>query len=219
MQNRNSNPTGSTPPREPRSIDAFVDRVRSRLPSLPGRLGAFGSRSRRLDSKLADLPWRIVVGLLLAALPLALLALLAGGWDVAMAGIVALAMVALAAFLADWVGGISALVIAFLLLDVFFVDERSGIAKPIHQEDRVSLVLFVLVSLLVIWLVQRVKAEGTEDRQMAIAARSAATALSVLESVAGTQQRPSYSARKQIYDAIVHNVVGLSTERMPAHLC
>ena len=41
----------------------------------------FGARARRLDSMLADLPWRIVIGTLLAALPLALLALLAGGWS------------------------------------------------------------------------------------------------------------------------------------------
>ena len=94
------------------------------------------------------------------------------------------------------------------VLDVLFVDERTGFAKPTNQDDRVALVLFALVSLLVIWLVQRVKAEGTEDRQTAIAARSAATALSVLETAAATQQRLSYSARKQIYEAIVHTVVG-----------
>ncbi len=57
---------------------------------------------------------------------------------------------------------------------------------------------------------QRVKAEGTEDRQTAIAARSAATALSVLETAAATQQRPSFTARKQIYEAIVHTVVGVN---------
>jgi PAS domain S-box-containing protein len=180
------------------------------MPALPGRIGSFDSRSRRLDSKLADLPWRIVIGSMLAALPIALLALFAGGWDVSMAAIVAVAMVALAAYLADWVGGFSALIIGFLLLDVLFVDNRTGIAKPVNQGDRVSLVLFVLVSLLVIWLVQRVKAEGTEDRQTAIAARSAATALSVLETAAATQQRFSYSARKQIYEAIVHTVVGVN---------
>ena len=210
MQSRNSVPSGSTPPPERRSIDAFVDRVRARAPELSGRLGSLGGRARRLDSKLADLPWRIVIGSMLAALPLALLALLAGSWDVAMAAFVALAMVALAAYLADWVGGLSSLVIGFLLLDVFFVDSRTGFAKPTSQHDRISLVLFVLVSLLIIWLVQRVKAEGTEDRQSAIAARSAATALSVLETAAASQQRPSYSARKQIYEAIVHTVVGVN---------
>lgn len=173
-------------------------------------MGSIGSRSRRLNSRLADLPWRIVIGSMLAALPISLLALLAGGWDVSMAAIVALAMVALSAYLADWVGGFSALIIGFLLLDVFFVDARSSLVKPSNQDDRVALVLFVLVSLLVIWLVQRVKAEGTEDRQTAIAARSAATALSVLETAAATQQRFSYSARKQIYEAIVHTVVGVN---------
>lgn len=209
MQSRNPVPT-SPPPAKPRAIDAIVSRVRSHLTALATRLGPLGNRPRRLDSTLADLPWRIVIGSMLAALPLALLALLAGGWDVAMAALLALAMIALAAYLADWVGGISSLVIGFLLLDVFFVDARTGFAKPTSQQERVSLVLFVLVSLLIIWLVQRVKAEGTEDRQSAIAARSAATALSVLETAAATQQRPSYSARKQIYEAIVHTVVGVN---------
>lgn len=180
------------------------------MPMFAGHLGSLGSRSRRLDSRLADLPWRIVIGSMLAALPISLLALFAGGWDVSMAAIVAVAMVALAAYLADWVGGFSALLIGFLLLDVLFVDNRTGFAKPANQDDRVALVLFILVSLLVIWLVQRVKAEGVEDRQTAIAARSAATALSVLETAAATQQRFSYSARKQIYEAIVHTVVGVN---------
>lgn len=210
MQNSNSPSPGSTPPPGSHSAGDLVARVRAYLPVVTATLGAFGSRSRHLDSTLADLPWRIVIGSMLTALPLALLALVAGGWDVSMVAIVALAMVALAAYLADWVGGVSGLIIGFLLLDVLFVESRTGIAKPTSQHDRMSLVLFVLVSLLVIWLVQRVKAEGTEDRQTAIAARSAATALSVLESVAATQQRPSYSARKQIYEAIVHTVVGVN---------
>ncbi len=180
------------------------------MPAMPGRIRAVSGRPRRLDSTLADLPWRIVIGLLLAGLPISLLALIAGSWNVSMAGIVALALIALAAYLADWVGGLSALAVSFLLLDLLFVDQRTGFAKPVGREDRVSLLVFTLTAFLIIWLVQRVKAEGTEDRQSAIAARSAATALSAIETIAGTQQRLSYPERKQIYDAIVHNVVGLN---------
>lgn len=184
--------------------------MRSRIVALLVRSRSVTGRTRRLDSTLADLPWRIVVGVLLAGLPVALLALIARDWNVALAGIVALALVALSAYLADWVGGISALTVSFLLLDLLFVDARTGFARPAESEDRVSLLVFTLASLLIIWLVQRVKAEGTEDRQSAIAARSAATALSAIETIAGTQQRLSYPERKQIYDAIVHNVVGLN---------
>ncbi|MEZ4665803.1 MAG: ATP-binding protein [Thermomicrobiales bacterium] len=180
------------------------------MAGVPGRLRNASGRSRRIDSTLADLPWRIVIGLLLAGLPIALLALIAGDWSVSQAGIVALALIALSAYLADWVGGLSALAISFLLLDLLFVDTRTGMARPAAREDRVSLLVFSLAALLIIWLVQRVKAEGTEDRQSAIAARSAATALSAIETIAGTQQRLSYPERKQIYDAIVHNVVGLN---------
>jgi PAS domain S-box-containing protein len=209
MPGRNQTPPLNPLP-EPRTIDVVVGRVRGRLPNVPGRIRAVSGRSRRLDSTLADLPWRMVIGLLLTALPISLLALIAGGWTVSMASIVALAMIALSAYLADWVGGISALTIAFLLLDLFFVDQRTGFARPVQREDRLSLLTFTLTAVLIIWLVQRVKAEGTEDRQSAIAARSAATALSAIETIAGTQQRLSFQERKQIYDAIVHNVVGLN---------
>jgi PAS domain S-box-containing protein len=209
MPGRNQTPP-SNPTPEPRSVDIFVDRVRERLPAIPGRIRGLTGRSRRLDSTLADLPWRIVIGLLLAGLPISLLALIAGGWTVSMAAIVALALIALAAYLADWVGGLTALAVSFLLLDLLFVDIRTGFARPAGREDRVALLVFTLTALLIIWLVQRVKAEGTEDRQSAIAARSAATALSAIETIAGTQQRLSYLERKQIYDAIVHNVVGLN---------
>ncbi len=210
MPGRNQTPPSSNTTREPRSVGLLIARVRERLPRIPGRISAVSRRSRRLDSALADLPWRIVIGLLLAGLPISLLALIAGSWSVAMASIVALALVALAAYLADWVGGLTALGVSFLLLDLLFVPARSGFAKPAGREDRVSLLVFSLSAILIIWLVQRVKAEGTEDRQSAIAARSAATALSAIETIAGTQQRLSYPERKQIYDAIVHNVVGLN---------
>ncbi len=49
-----------------------------------------------------------------------------------MAGIVALALIALAAYLADWVGGLSALVVSFLLLDLLFVQERTGFRQTIR---------------------------------------------------------------------------------------
>ena len=210
MSGRNQLPQSSNAPPSPRAVDAIVDRVRGRLPSLPNQLGTISIRSRRLDSVLADLPWRIVIGLLLAGLPISLLAVVAGSWSVSMVGIVALALIALAAYLADWVGGLSALAVSFLLLDLLFVDQHSAFARPAGREDRISLLVFVLAAFLIIWLVQRVKAEGTEDRQSAIAARSAATALSAIETIAGTQQRLSYPERRQIYDAIVHNVVGLN---------
>lgn len=159
---------------------------------------------------LADLPWRIVVAVVSTALPLSILALVAGDWTVAMAAIVALALVAVTAYLADWVGGISSLVFAFLILDLLFVDSRTDFGRPAMQSDRETLLAFGAAGLVIVWLVQRVKAEGTEDRQSALAARSAATALAVLESAAATQQRPSYSTRKQIYDAIVNTVVGVN---------
>lgn len=210
MQNHGETTQNARNDQEQRAPRFGFDRARGALAAPLDRIASFSAGSQRIDSKLADLPWRIVVGTLLTALPIALIALLAGDWSVSMAAIVALALVAMAAYLADWVGGLCALGIAFLLLDVLFVDDRVGVARPESSEDRATLVLFVLASLLIIWLIQRVKAEGTEDRQSAIAARSAATALSVLETAAATQQRPSYAARKQIYDAIVHTVVGVN---------
>ncbi len=110
----------------------------------PSRVASvrLSGRSRRLNSALADLPWRIVIGLVLAGLPIALLALFAGGWSVSMAGIAALALIALAAYLADWVGGLSALAVSLLLLDLLFVDRRTGFAQPAGREDRVSLLVF-----------------------------------------------------------------------------
>ncbi|MCO5221306.1 MAG: PAS domain-containing protein [Thermomicrobiales bacterium] len=207
MSNRTPPQTGTN---APRWIDEIVDRVRARVPATPHRILRLAGRSRRVDAILADLPWRIVIGVLLGGLPLAILALIAGSWSVAMAAVVALALVAFATYLADWVGGLSALGMSFLILDLLFVDHRTGFARPTSREDRVSLLIFVLATVAIIWLVQRVKAEGTEDRQSAIAARSAASALSAIETIAATRQRLSYAERQQIYQAIVHSVVGVN---------
>src|SRR5688572_20930969 len=172
MPGRNQTPPLPKSSRSPRSVDVIVDRVRERMPAVPGSIRGLSGRSRRLASALADLPWRIVVGLVLAGLPISILALFAGGWSVSLVGIVALALIALAAYLADWVGGLSALAVSFLLLDLLFVDQHADFARPTGREDRVALLVFTLTAVLIIWLVHRVKAEGTEDRQSAIAARS-----------------------------------------------
>jgi PAS domain S-box-containing protein len=166
--------------------------------------------TRRIRSKIFDLPWRLIIGAVTAAVPISILAMFAHSWSAAMAGVVVLVIIALASYFTDRLGGLTSLAVSLLLLDLYFMEGKTDLTNPANRSDRVTIVLVAIAGAVLIWLVQRIESESIEDRQDAWAARSAATALSAIETVAATQQGLSYSARRQIYDAIVRAVVGVN---------
>ena len=89
-------------------------------------------------------PWRLIVGALTVLIPATVLALIAPDMPVTTPGIVLFASVAFSAYLADWLGGLTALFLASLILYVFFLDDPSD---AIRYGDGSELVGFIITIL------------------------------------------------------------------------
>jgi PAS domain S-box-containing protein len=159
---------------------------------------------------LRDHLWRLLVGILAVILPLGVLSLVAPGLSASTAALLLIVAIGLSTYAADWTGGGVALVLGMLLLDLLFVGNRSDISRPTGGDDITAMAFAAIAGISALLLIQRVKGESAAERQEALAARSAATALSAIEIVAATQKRLDQSERQQLYEAIVRAVVGIN---------
>src|SRR5215213_4430588 len=76
---------------------------------------------RRKYAGLAELVWRLGIGIIAVLLPAALMSFLHDSLPVTTPGIVLLIAVAGSAYFADWAGGITSLAVAAFILDLLFV--------------------------------------------------------------------------------------------------
>ncbi|HKG26171.1 MAG TPA: DUF4118 domain-containing protein, partial [Thermomicrobiales bacterium] len=162
------------------ALDRFQHRLKPSLLSFP--------RFRRIGlpsvSAVTDRSWSLLVGVGCVLVPAVLMGTLLPTLPVTTPGVVLLLAVAFSAYLADWAGGVTALVLASLALDVFFVGDRIHMSLPNDAAEGTGFLITLLSGAVLIWLIERVKRQSVEDRRAALAARSAATALASLETVA-----------------------------------
>lgn len=148
--------------------------------------GAVNAWHRRPWPLAAVEPWRLLFGALSVLIPAMMLALLEPALPVTTPGVVLLVAVAFSASLADWVGGITALLLAALLLNVFFVGDRRFLSLPNDGMEAVGFIVTLTAGAGLIGLIEQIKREGADQRIAAAAARAATHALAALErSVAG----------------------------------
>ncbi len=160
-------------------------------------------------SVVTDQSWGLIVGVCCVLIPAVLMGLLVPALPVTTPGVVLLLAVAFSSYLADWVGGVTALVLASIALDVFFVGDRIHLSQPHNATEAAGFCVTLLCGAVLIWLIERVKRQSVEDRRAALAARSAATALASLETVAASQQPGDETGRQQLFDAVVKALVGI----------
>lgn len=139
--------------------------------------------TRRSPVTLPEL-WRLVVGATAVLVPGLILALLAPDLPITTPGIVLMVAVAIATYLADWSGGLTALFFAALMLDLLFISDRSSFSLPRDTTEAGSFAVTLAAGAVIIWLIERIKQESTEARLDAAAARAAASALAAIESPA-----------------------------------
>lgn len=166
-------------------------------------------RFRFVLSGFVTEPWRLLVGIGCVIVPALLLAVLAPSLPVTTPGVVLLLAVALSSYLADWVGGITALALSSIMLDMLFVGDRSRFNVPGETEEILGFSVTIVCGAVLIWLIERVKGQSVRDRRAAVAARSAATALVSLETVAASTAPGDVAGRQQLFDAIVRALTGI----------
>jgi PAS domain S-box-containing protein len=163
---------------------------------------------RWLPSPVARVqPWRLIVGALAVFIPATLLALLAPDMAVSTPGIVLLAAIACSAYLADWLGGITALVLATLFLSIFFVGDVAGLKLPHGGADQIGFAMTVLCGFGLVWLIQRIKQESEDSRRMAMAARAAANALASMERTATPRATGNEDERQRFLASVLNAMV------------
>jgi PAS domain S-box-containing protein len=151
-------------------------------------------------------PWRLILGALVVVLPATLMALLAPEMPVSTPGIVLLAAVAFSAYLADWLGGLTALGFATLFLSFFFLGADTGFRLPEGASDQIGFVTCLGCGFGIVWLIQRVKQESEDNRRIAVAARAATNALALMERTA-TPRASSDGIERQKFLASVLNAM------------
>lgn len=165
---------------------------------------------RRSSGGLRDQLWRVLLGSALAAFPLLLLALAAPSLNAGTAALLLVIAVGFSSYTADWTGGLTALGLGIVLLDMLFIGSRTDLTWPSTGDDIAAMVMTTIAGAGALLLIQQVKGESAAERQEALAARSAATALSAIEIVAATQEDMEPAERQQLYEAIVRAVVGIN---------
>ncbi|MBX3070236.1 MAG: GAF domain-containing protein [Thermomicrobiales bacterium] len=164
------------------------------------------SADRRWATRWMSLFWSIAIGIIATLLPLSILAVLRPAADAPVGAILAIVLVALVAYVADWKGGSASIAAAAIVISRWAV--KDGAEPEIAMRYLITSLL--VAGIAIVALIERLKTEGSIDRQEALAARSAATALAAVETVAATHQKLSPDARTQLHHAIVRSVVGVN---------
>ena len=173
--------------------------------SVPARSSSVGlppdhrrAHVRRLAASWIGAFWSVAMGVLAAGLPLALRNSARSDEYIPVAAMAALLIVSLVTYAGDWKAGIAAIITSIAVLARWMASDETQRIIPGQPEDRAILVLIGVGGLILSLVVERLKIEGSIERQEALAARSAATALSAVETVAATEQDLNPQARAQL---------------------
>jgi PAS domain S-box-containing protein len=189
-----------------------VERVSTRCDNfvLPSRTTLTRRYRKQLAAlRLSDQPWRLIVGIGSVVLPAIVLGLLFPDLPVTTPGMVLLISLSFATYLADWVGGVSGLLVATIALNTFYIGDRWAIDTPRDASEAAGYGVTLLAGGVLIWMIERIRHQSVVDRRAALAAKSAATALASLETVAASQAPGDEAARRQMFDSVVRALVGI----------
>ena len=132
------------------------------------------------------------------------------------AAMAALLIVSLVTYAGDWKAGIAAIITSIAVLARWMASDETQRIIPGQPEDRAILVLIGVGGLILSLVVERLKIEGSIERQEALAARSAATALSAVKRSPRPSRTSTHRRGPNCHDAIVRSVVGVNRAHVGA---
>jgi PAS domain S-box-containing protein len=133
-------------------------------------------------------PWRLLVAVVASVVVAFGLSPLHGQGLNTVPVLSLLVCVGLSTYVADWVGGVTAVLVSLLCLDFFFLGLAGSIDAFAHANAAVTMLVFALASAATLTTIEHLKYDRAAARLEAAALRAANTALSAVEIV--TAQRP-----------------------------
>ena len=152
-------------------------------------------------------PWRLVFSAATIAIPLILIMAIAPDLDIALVTPLLVVSVTLATYVADWVGGATAIIAAVVLLDLLLIGERWTFDAGASGRDVTIVLLFLLLAGVVASTVERLKYDQANARLDAAAMRAANTALNAVEIAAAQRPAGNNAAYVSVFDNILTAMV------------
>lgn len=152
-------------------------------------------------------PWRWLFAAITVIVPLLLMAAISTGVDPAVPALILIAPIALSTYVADWVGGVAALIIGAVGIDFFFVGRPLRFSLPDHPTGYLGLVAFVAASGLIIAMIEHLKYDRAEARIEASAMRAGNTALNAVEIAAASRPPGDADAYIQVLSSLLTAMV------------
>jgi signal transduction histidine kinase len=151
--------------------------------------------------------WRLVFSASIIAVPLFIIALLAAEVDPALVAPLLVVAVMLATYVADWVGGVTAILVAVLMLDLTMLGGQWTFDFWSAPRDVVVLLLFFVLASAVATTVERLKYDQASARLDAAAMRAANTALNAVEIAAAQRPAGDNAAYVSVFENILTAMV------------
>lgn len=181
------------------SVDSSLESVR--------RWASIGSDQVTSMREARAEPWRLVFAAGTIVLPLLAIAALAPNVDAALVAPMLVVSVMLASYVADWAGGITAIAVAVLLLDLTLLGRRWELDAWHVGRDVVVLLIFVMLAGTVAATVERLKYDQALARIDAAAMRAANTALNAVEIAAAQRPAGDNAAYISVFENILTAMV------------
>jgi signal transduction histidine kinase len=163
-----------------------------------------GSSTR---SVIPEPMFEILIGTVLVLVPMLVLTPLNRFIEPTLAGIILMVSIALATHLGEWLGGITAIVLSLVAIDVIWISESISTPLPSGATEILTIVVIGISGLLLAWLIQEVKGQSVVARRDAQAARSATFALNSIEADAAAYARGGGGNRDAIYSSLLRAMV------------
>ncbi len=152
-------------------------------------------------------PWRLLFSVGTIAIPLLIIMVIAPDADLALITPLLVMSVTLATYVADWVGGATAIIATVVLLDLLLLGDRWTFDAGASGRDVAIILLFLLLAGIVATPIERLKYDQANARLDAAAMRAANTALNAVEIAAAQRPAGNNAAYVSVFDNILTAMV------------
>ncbi len=152
-------------------------------------------------------PWRLLFAAVVAILPALLLSLVEIHGVVTIPVVVLLMAVGLSTYVADWLGGVTALVVSAISLDLLFIGQERTFDAWATGRSLATMLGFIAGAGAVIVTIEHLKYDRARARLEVAALRAANTALSAVEIAAAQRPPGDQAAYLHVLAAILEAMV------------